>query len=71
MPASHAGVKCLLEDEIVTVGGTNHSHATQASGSAALGRIRCIGACCRAKLPRVAAAVHLATIAAAIQSTHA
>lgn len=25
-----AGVKCLLEDEAVTVGGTNHSHATQA-----------------------------------------
>eukprot|EP00887_Chlorella_sp_A99_P007959 scaffold12.g7959.t1 len=23
------GVKCLLEDEAVTVGGTNHSHATQ------------------------------------------
>jgi catalase len=24
-----AGVKCLLEDEAVTVGGSNHSHATQ------------------------------------------
>lgn len=23
------GVKCLLEDEAVTVGGSNHSHATQ------------------------------------------
>jgi catalase len=24
-----AGVKCLLEDEAVVVGGTNHSHATK------------------------------------------
>ena len=24
----HAGVKCLLEDEAVVVGGSNHSHAT-------------------------------------------
>ena len=24
-----AGVHCLLDDEAVTVGGTNHSHATQ------------------------------------------
>lgn len=28
-PPTHPGVKCLLEDEAVTVGGNNHSHATQ------------------------------------------
>jgi hypothetical protein len=28
-PSCFAGVKCLLEDAAVTVGDSNHSHATQ------------------------------------------
>lgn len=30
-----AGVKCLLEEEAVAVGGANHSHATQVGAAAA------------------------------------